>query len=267
MPRRLVDGGHVLTELPRGRRFELALRNLVEQRLVADLQDAGRFGAVPVNALEDFCKRLALCFLRAASGDVPQALGAWRIAAWERGDHLLPARHEVREDLLAVLEHDDSPDHVFQLADVAVPRVLEESGDRCRRQLLVPAVLLVERRQEARREDEDLLFALTQRRDTNLHDVEAIVEVLPELTTGKRLLEVAIGRGHDPDVDVDHAVASDPGEAEVLKDMQELRLKGEGKIGDLVEVDRPLVGVLELPRLTPVRSGERSLFVTEQLRL
>src|SRR5437899_1891483 len=29
-PRRLLDGGHVLTELPRGRRFELALRDLVE---------------------------------------------------------------------------------------------------------------------------------------------------------------------------------------------------------------------------------------------
>src|SRR5437870_5121537 len=32
VPRGLVDGGHVLTELPRGRRFELALRDLVEER-------------------------------------------------------------------------------------------------------------------------------------------------------------------------------------------------------------------------------------------
>jgi len=48
-------------------------------------------------------------------------------------------------------------------------------------------------------------------------------------------------------------VASDAGEAEVLQDVQELGLKGKGKLGDLVEVDRPLVGVLELARLSAVR--------------
>src|SRR5439155_145835 len=59
----------------------------------------------------------------------------------------------------------------------------------------------------------------------------------------------------------------DPGEAEILQDMQELGLEGEGKVGDLVEVDRPFVGVLELPRLPLVRSGEGPPFVAEQLRL
>ena len=62
-------------------------------------------------------------------------------------------------------------------------------------------------------------------------------------------------------------MASDAGEAEVLQDVQELGLKGTGKLGDLVEVDRPLVGVLELARLSAVRPGERALFVAEELRL
>ena len=133
--------------------------------------------------------------------------------------------------------------------------------------LLVPPVLLVEPRQEALSEDEDLLLALAQRRNANLHDVEAVVEVFTELTAGERLLEIAIGRRHDPGVHVDHPVASDAGEAEVLQDVQELGLKGTGKLGDLVEVDRPLVGVLELARLSAVRPGERALFVAEELRL
>ena len=60
---------------------------------------------------------------------------------------------------------------------------------------------------------------------------------------------------------------ADPREAEILKDMQKLGLEGEGKFGDLVEVDRPLVRVLELPGLTAVRSSERALLVAEQLRL
>ena len=138
-------------------------------------------------------------------------------------------------------------------ADVAAPRILQELRGRRGRKLLVPPVLLVEPRQEALSEDEDLLPALAQRRNANLHDVEAVVEVFTELTAGERLLEIAIGRRHDPSVHVDHPVASDAGEAEVLQDVQELGLKGKGKLGDLVEVDRPLVGVLELARLSAVR--------------
>jgi len=141
-------------------------------------------------------------------------------------------------------------------ADVAAPRILQELRGRRRRKLLVPPVPLVEPRQEALSEDEDLLLALPQRRNANLHDVEAVVEVFTELAAGERLLEIAIGRRHDPGVHVDHPVASDAGEAEVLQDVQELGLKGKGKLGDLVEVDRPLMGVLELGflRCAPVNA-------------
>ena len=141
-------------------------------------------------------------------------------------------------------------------ADVAAPRILQELRGRRRRKRLVPPVLLVEPRQEALSEDEDLLLALAQRRNANLHDVEAVVEVFTELAAGERLLEIAIGRRHDPGVHVDHPVASDAGEAEVLQDVQELGLKGKGKLGDLVEVDRPLMGVLELGflRCAPVNA-------------
>jgi len=107
-------------------------------------------------------------------------------------------------------------------ADVAAPRILQELRGRRRRKLLVPPVPLVEPRQEALSEDEDLLLALPQRRNANLHDVEAVVEVFTELAAGERLLEIAIGRRHDPGVHVDHPVASDAGEAEVLQDVQEL---------------------------------------------
>src|SRR5437016_4294364 len=84
MPRRLVDGGHVLTELPRRRRFELALRDLVEEGFVADLQDAGGFRAVPLDALEHIREGLPLGRVRPIPGD----LSRWRMdgpaAACER---------------------------------------------------------------------------------------------------------------------------------------------------------------------------------------
>ena len=49
--------------------------------------------------------------------------------------------------------------------------------------------------------------------------------------------------------------------------MEELRLETERQLGDLVQIDRALVRILELPRLPPVRAGERALLVTEELGL
>ena len=43
-----------------GRRFQSAFRDLVEQGLVAHLQDAGGFRAIPSNTLEHFRESLAL---------------------------------------------------------------------------------------------------------------------------------------------------------------------------------------------------------------
>src|SRR3989441_6088964 len=180
---------------------------------------------------------------------------------------MLAARHESLEHLLAILQHHDSPHHILELTHIAAPGILQESGGRLRRELLPSAVLLVELREESGGQAEDLLFAFSQRRDANLHHVETVVEIFPEVTAGERVLEIPIRRRHDSNVDIDDPVPADPREAEILKDMQKLGLEGEGKFGDLVEVDRPLVGVLELPGLTAVGSSERALLVAEQLRL
>src|SRR2546426_2269393 len=47
--------------------------------------------------------------------------------------------------------------------------------------------------------------------------------------------------------------------------MQELGLQRQRELGDLVEVDRSVVGVLELTESTSVGAGEGALLVTEQL--
>src|SRR5262245_20947659 len=67
-------------ELARSRRAggESALANLVEERLVADLENSGRLGSIPMHLLEHLRERLALRFSRPAARDVPQALGNLR---------------------------------------------------------------------------------------------------------------------------------------------------------------------------------------------
>src|SRR5262249_19106421 len=58
-----------------GRRLQATLGDFIEQSLVADLQDPSGFGAIPLDPVEHFGEGLALGFLGATPGDVPQALG------------------------------------------------------------------------------------------------------------------------------------------------------------------------------------------------
>src|SRR2546425_10048033 len=95
----------------------------------------------------------------------------------------------------------------------------------------------------------------------------SVVEVLAELATGHRVLEVPIRGGDHARVDIDQRVPPHASEAKVLEHMEQLGLQGERQLGDLVQIDRALVGILELPRLPPVRAGEGPLLVAEQLRL
>ena len=49
--------------------------------------------------------------------------------------------------------------------------------------------------------------------------------------------------------------------------MQKLRLQREGQVADLVEEDRAVVRLLELPLLSLMRAGERASLVPQQLGL
>src|SRR2546425_12279477 len=95
----------------------------------------------------------------------------------------------------------------------------------------------------------------------------SVVEVLADLAAGQRLLQVPIRGGDHARVDIDQRVSPHASEAKVLEHMEKLGLEGERQLGDLVQIDRALVGILELPRLPPVRAGEGPLLVAEQLRL
>ena len=98
----------------------------------------------------------------------------------------------------------------------------------------------------------------------DFYDVETIVEIFAELAAAQGDLQVSIGRGHDPRVDLDQFPAANSRKLKILDHVQEFRLKGEGKFADLVQVDGPLVRQLELPKLAPVGPGEGPLFMAEE---
>ena len=62
-------------------------------------------------------------------------------------------------------------------------------------------------------------------------------------------------------------VAAEPLEAALLEHAQQLGLRDERQVADLVEEQRAVVGELEAARLAIVRAGERAFLVAEDLRL
>jgi hypothetical protein len=102
---------------------------------------------------------------------------------------------------------------------------------------------------------------------SDLDHVDAIVEILAELTGRDGLAQVAVGGGHQAQVDVDQRGAAHAADLVLLQRAQQLDLEADGHLADLVQEQRAPVGHLDEAGLGAQRAGEGSLLVTEQLRL
>jgi hypothetical protein len=171
-------------------------------------------------------------------------------------------------DLVAVAQDDGPLDGVLQLADVAGPGVagqlgaggVAEAGD-------LGVVLLDEAAQEVLGEQQGVAAAQAQRRQLDVHDVEAIIKVLAEAALADVLGEVAVGGGDEAHVDLDRLAAADALEGPLLQHAQQLHLHGGRDLADLVEEEGAAVGLLEATLASAVGAGEGALLVAEQLAL
>ena len=226
-----------------------------------------------MHAVEDFFDRHALGIASSLARDVLETdhLCGLDSRSHRRGGHGRRRAAEAGGDILMNgargAQHDDALHGVLELADVAGPVILDEDAHGVGRDLDLAAVLGVEPGQEMIDEHRDLFAPLPQRRDADLDDVQAVVEVFTELMRPHGRLEVAIGGGDEPHVGADGLLAAHARELAVLEHVQQLGLKPQRHLADLVEQERALVRRLELSGFLPVGSGERALLVTEQLRL
>src|SRR3989454_11951076 len=81
------------------------------------------------------------------------------------------------------------------------------------------------------------------------------------------LLEGNIGGGDDPNVPMDRLLAAKGLPLPFLQHAQELRLRGDGKIDNLVEKEASALCKLESPLLSLICAGERAFLIAEQFRL
>ena len=82
-------------------------------------------------------------------------------------------------------------------------------------------------REEALRQDGNVGGALAQRRQPDGEGVDAVVEILAEARVADELVERAVGRRNQPEVDFDRVVAAQPLEAPLLEHAQQLGLADE----------------------------------------
>ena len=121
--------------------------------------------------------------------------------------------------------------------------------------------------QEESHQQRDVLRPLAERGKRDREDAESIVQVLAERLLADGFEQVAVGGGDDPDIDLPRGRPANSVELVFLQDAEQLRLRLERELADLVEEDRPPIGKLEPADSPGDGAGEGPLLVTEQLAL
>src|SRR5207237_3872648 len=235
---------------------------LVVQRLQADAEDLGRPGLVVARVLERQHDQAALRFVDGRPG-----------RERDGRQRFLPLRHQQRRqmrgrDEVGVREDRRTLHDVSQLADVARPRILLEDLhriliDRAHR-LAVDGIELVEEPLDQQRH---VFAALAQRRQLDCEDVQAVIEVFPQLAVADSIRRIHVRRRDDADIDRLLLAAAEPPERPLLQHPQQLHLRRGLHLRNLVEKQRAAVRELEDAGAPIVRAGERALLVPEDLAL
>src|ERR1041385_6935294 len=95
------------------------------------------------------------------------------------------------------------------------------------------------------RQKRNVFNALAKWRYGNGHDVEAEEEILAEFFFLYAVLEVAVGRRYDADINFDRAVSADALKFAFLEHAQKLRLNPGRNLADFIQQDRAPVREFE----------------------
>src|SRR5882762_5523329 len=255
-----------LPELPRG---DAVLLHLQVQRLVVHAEQSRRLALVPPRRLQGrpdgpslgvHASRLGQFFERRADRHrVSRGTAPQRGVDGEDGE-VFRLNHFRREET-------GPPNDVAQLPHVPGPVVAQQDLSRRLRDAAAGAVELATGfREKPVRQLQDVV-SLPEGRQRDDELVEAIVDVGAEPAQPHLLLERNIGSGGDPHSNRDGPLAAERLHLSLLQSAQQLRLRGERQIDNLIEEQRAAPGKLELSLLALMGAGEGALLVAEQLRL
>src|SRR5262245_52394688 len=90
-------------------------------------------------------------------------------------------------------------------------------------------------------------------------------EISAEFARLRKLFQVPIGCGYDPDVDGGLSGVADAEHAALLQHAQQLRLKRKLHLANLIQKQNPSVRCADQPLTVSLGAGERAAPVAEQL--
>ena len=127
--------------------------------------------------------------------------------------------------------------------------------------------LLCELLDEVVHQQRNVFAAFAQRRQLDTKHVEPIEKIWAEVTVFDQRLQVFVRRGDTAEIHIDLLVAADAHDLALLQNAQQVGLRLQADVADLVEEYRSAVGNLELALLAILRARERAFFVAEQFAL
>src|SRR5258708_1568594 len=174
----------------------------------------------------------------------------------------------LRADQPALAQNRGPLERVAQFPNVPRPVVLEQRLSRRSCQAgRRTSERLRDLLEERVAQQHDVARALSKWYQTDVEHLQPVEEVFAKVATLDRLAQAAVGRRNDPAVGLQQPCPAKPLKFSLLKHAQELGLRRQAHLADLVEEQHTTGGELDLSRLGLLRAGERAPLVAEQLRL
>ena len=99
----------------------------------------------------------------------------------------------------------------------------------------------------------NVFLALTQRGQFDMEYVQPVEKVGPERALFDHVFEVLVGGGHASEIDFDDLIPADAGDLALLQYAQQIGLRLQADVADLVEKNRAAFGDFELAFLAVLR--------------
>ena len=169
-----------------------------------------------------------------------------------------------RTDLGTLGQQHGAVDGVFQLADIALPEMPQQQtlggrGDGAIGHAIGFGILA----RKVMRQGPNILGAVAQRGNAQVHHVQAIQQVFAEGAVLDRFGQVAVGGADNADVHLDRLGAADAVDLAFLDGAQQLGLQAHIHFADFVQQQGAAIGFFELADAPRDGAGEGALLMAE----
>ena len=158
--------------------------------------------------------------------------------------------------------------HIAQLSDVARPVVLEQRVPRVVQQSRDPTADCSRNLgEEVIREKKDIAHAVTERRQEDVKDLQAVKQILAKLAASHGVAQVSIACRDDANIGLLDSRSTEPLILTLLQEAEKFHLRSQAHFADLVEQQDSARSQLNVSSLRLLRTGKCAAFVPKQLRL